>query len=55
MPYEQAYGEGFEDMRRRVPDNTKARELLGWQPTTGVDEIIARVAADLKENVHVSA
>ncbi len=44
VPYEQAYGEGYEDMRRRVPDNTKARELVGFDPTTTLDEIIINVA-----------
>ena len=44
VPYEQAYGEGYEDMRRRVPDNTKARELVGFDPTTTLDEIITNVA-----------
>jgi UDP-glucose 4-epimerase len=33
-------------MRRRVPDNTKARELVGFDPTTTLDEIISAVAAD---------
>jgi UDP-glucose 4-epimerase len=46
VPYEQAYGEGYEDMRRRVPDNTKARELVGFDPKTTLDEIISAVAAD---------
>jgi len=44
MPYDQAYGEGYEDMRRRVPDNTKARQLVGFDPTTTLDEIIVSVA-----------
>jgi UDP-glucose 4-epimerase len=44
VPYEEAYGEGYEDMRRRVPDNTKARELVGFNPTTTLDEIILNVA-----------
>ena len=48
VPYAQAYGEGYEDMRRRVPDNTKAAELLGWQPVTGMNEIIRAVAAGLE-------
>ncbi len=46
VPYEQAYGEGYEDMRRRVPDNTKARELVGFDPKMTLDEIISAVAAD---------
>lgn len=43
VPYDRAYEEGFEDMPRRVPDTSLARELIGWQPTTGLDEIIADV------------
>lgn len=47
VPYERAYGPGYEDMRRRVPDNTRSRELVGFAPTTTLDEIITAVAADL--------
>ena len=43
-PYEEAYGEGYEDMRRRVPDNTHARELVGFEPTTPLDDVIRAVA-----------
>ncbi|MBV9352272.1 MAG: GDP-mannose 4,6-dehydratase [Mycobacterium sp.] len=46
LPYEQAYGEGFEDMRRRVPDNSRAQELIGFRPATDLDEIILAVAED---------
>jgi UDP-glucose 4-epimerase len=48
VPYDQAYGEGFEDMRRRMPDNSRARQLFGFRPPTGLDEIILAVAADLR-------
>jgi UDP-glucose 4-epimerase len=48
VPYEQAYGEGFEDMRRRVPNNSRAEQLLGFRPVTGLDEIILTVAAGLR-------
>jgi UDP-glucose 4-epimerase len=47
VPYSEAYPAGFEDMRRRVPDNSRARELIGFVPITGVDEIIHRVASGL--------
>ncbi|WP_307451448.1 MULTISPECIES: GDP-mannose 4,6-dehydratase [Microbacterium] len=47
VPYEQAYAPGFEDMRRRVPDNTKAHELIGYEPRTSLTSTILRVAADL--------
>jgi UDP-glucose 4-epimerase len=32
IPYEQAYAEGFDDMRRRVPDISRIQELTGWKP-----------------------
>lgn len=46
-PYEEVYGEGFEDMRRRVPDITKIRQAVGWQPTRTFDTIIDDIAASL--------
>lgn len=45
VPYAQAYGPGFEDMRRRVPDNTKAERLVGYRPTTRLEQMILNVAA----------
>jgi UDP-glucose 4-epimerase len=48
VPYEDAYGEGFEDMRRRVPDNSRAEQLLDFHPATDLNEIIRAVAADLQ-------
>ncbi|MDX3451813.1 NAD-dependent epimerase/dehydratase family protein [Streptomyces sp. ME02-8801-2C] len=46
IPYERAYGPGFEDMARRMPDTTRARELIGFRPRTSLDQMIAAVAAD---------
>ncbi len=46
VSYDEAYEEGFEDMQRRVPDTTRARELVGFAPSVGLDEIIAMVVAD---------
>jgi UDP-glucose 4-epimerase len=40
VPYEEAYGSGFEDMQRRVPDTTKIRDLTGWQPTRTLTDIL---------------
>lgn len=45
VPYERAYADGYEDMRRRVPDIGLARELIGFAPSTTLDEIIRAVAA----------
>src|SRR5206468_10639002 len=33
IPYDQVYGEGFEDMQRRVPSLEKANRLVGYKPT----------------------
>lgn len=38
LPYEDYYGPGFEDTRRRVPDVSRARDLLGWEPTVDLAE-----------------
>ena len=43
VPYEQAYGEGFEDMPRRVPDITKIGKLIGFRPTKSLDQILQGV------------
>ena len=45
VPYESAYGAGFEDMQRRVPDCTRARQLIGFQPSRSLADIIQAVAA----------
>ncbi len=44
IPYDQAYAPGFEDMRRRVPDTTRVRNLLAWVPSVPLNEILGRVA-----------
>jgi UDP-glucose 4-epimerase len=44
VPYDKAYEEGFEDMPRRVPDLTKIRRLIGYEPKVHLDEILDRVA-----------
>ncbi|HEV2775779.1 MAG TPA: GDP-mannose 4,6-dehydratase [Solirubrobacteraceae bacterium] len=40
IPYEAAYGAGFEDMPRRYPDTAKIGQLLGWSSTRTIDEIL---------------
>ena len=46
ISYDMAYEEGFEDMQRRVPDTTRARDLVGFDPQVGLDDIIRTVIAD---------
>jgi UDP-glucose 4-epimerase len=40
--YESYYGPGFEDTRRRVPDITRAREILDWEPRVELEEGLAQ-------------
>lgn len=48
IPYDQAYEAGFEDMPRRVPDISKIRALVGYEPTVHLDDILARVIDSLQ-------
>ena len=48
VPYGEAYGPGFEDMMRRVPDTRRIRDLLGWEPEFELEATIADVAADIR-------
>jgi nucleoside-diphosphate-sugar epimerase len=43
IPYDQAYESGFEDMPRRVPDISKIRALVGYEPKVELTEILDRV------------
>ena len=55
IPYEEAYGDGFEDMRRRVPGLEKAKKLIGYQPTRSLTDIINDVAAEYRKTAAASA
>ncbi|GLW05857.1 UDP-glucose 4-epimerase [Microtetraspora sp. NBRC 13810] len=50
VPYSKAYGEGFQDMRRRVPDITKLRDLIGFEPRLGLDTIVMSVLEDQRQS-----
>ena len=43
IPYHKAYGPGFEDMYRRVPDTSRVEQLLGWKPKISLDRTLERV------------
>jgi len=40
IPYEEAYEEGFEDMHRRVPDISRIRNLLNFEPSHDIRQIV---------------
>ena len=47
-PYIDAYPAGFEDMQRRVPDITKIKNTINWQPENTLATIIDDVAASMQ-------
>lgn len=47
IDYESAYGKGFEDMHRRVPDVSRLKSLIGFVPTTPLEETIREIARDI--------
>ena len=46
VPYEEAYGEGFEEIGRRHPDLDTITSVTGWSPTRTIDDVIDDVIAD---------
>jgi len=48
VPYEQAYGDGFEDMERRVPNIELIKSLVGWEPKSDLSNMITDIADFLK-------
>jgi UDP-glucose 4-epimerase len=49
VPYEEAYGEGFEDMERRVPNIDLINQLVGWKPKRDLSTIIQDIAQEMKK------
>jgi UDP-glucose 4-epimerase len=50
IPYGDAYGDGFEDMERRVPNIDLIKELVGWQPKRNLTTIIRDIAEEMRKN-----
>ncbi len=46
VSYGRAYEEGFEDVRRRVPDISKLTRLIGYRPRLSLDETLESIIAD---------
>ena len=43
IDYSKAYGAGFEDMQRRIPDISKIARSVGWSPKENLDRILIDV------------
>ncbi len=50
VPYEDSYGQRFEDTPRRVPDLTRARLVLGYRPEIDLEEGLRRTIRWCREN-----
>ena len=51
VPYEEAYGDGFEDMERRVPNIELINQLVGWKPKRNLSTMIADMSAEMKKSL----
>lgn len=49
VPYAEAYGDGFEDMERRVPNIELIRQLVGWKPKRDLSCIITDISVEMKK------
>lgn len=50
LPYEEAYGNGFEDMERRVPNIELINQLVGWKPQRNLTSIIRDISTEMKQS-----
>ena len=50
VPYAAAYGDGFEDMERRVPNIELINQLVGWKPKRDLSTMIADISVEMKKD-----
>jgi len=50
VPYGEAYGDGFEDMERRVPNIDLINQLVGWKPKRNLSTMIADISTEMKKS-----
>ena len=53
IPYSEAYGHGFEDMERRVPNLNLINQLVGWKPKRDLSLIISDIALEMKNQATI--
>ena len=54
IPYDEVFGEGFEELGRRVPDTSAIRRLTGWEPTRTADQTVRDVIAHERARAEAS-
>ena len=52
VSYEQAFGEGFDDLRHRRPDLSRLRSATGFQPKITLEQTIRDIAAEFERGAH---
>jgi UDP-glucose 4-epimerase len=50
VPYKEAYGDGFEDMERRVPNIDLINHLVGWKPKRDLSTMISDISVEMKKS-----
>ena len=50
VPAKKLYGDGYEDIFRRVPDNRKARNVLGWKPEISLEDGLKETIEHFKQS-----
>jgi UDP-glucose 4-epimerase len=48
--HSEVFGDNFEEPNRRVPDISKIKDFVGWQPSKSLDEVILEIADDIRAN-----
>jgi UDP-glucose 4-epimerase len=48
--HSEVFGGNFEEPKRRVPDISKIKDFVGWQPSKSLDEVILEIADDIRAN-----
>ena len=48
--HSEVFGDNFEEPHRRVPEISKIKKIVGWQPKQSLDEVIVQIADDLRAN-----
>jgi UDP-glucose 4-epimerase len=51
VPYAEAYGDGFEDMERRVPNIDLINQLVGWKPKRDLSTMIADISSEMQKTL----
>ena len=51
ISYKEAYGDGFEDMERRVPNIDLIHDLVGWKPKRDLTTVISDISNEMRKNL----